>query len=50
LYASVSFDQSTKYVEFMIAQDSKPLNVSTNLADGVLLKGRIPKIEKRCLA
>jgi len=37
LYASVSFDQSTKYVEFMIAKDSKPLSVLKNLADGVFL-------------
>jgi len=50
LYALVSFYQSTKCAEFMIAQDCKPLSVLTNLADGVFLKGRIPKIEKRCLA
>jgi hypothetical protein len=42
LYASVSFDQSTKYVEFMIVKDSKPLNVLINLADGVLLKRAHP--------
>jgi hypothetical protein len=39
LYVSVSFDQSTNCAEFMIVKDSKPLNISTNLADGVLLKG-----------